>query len=338
MINWLLYHLETLSLTRRQSIKRVFVSLIEFPVIGKIYHYLYYAIIKRKAYPHLTSLDIETYNVCNFRCTMCPYPDMTREKMLMSMDLFKKIIDDAVKNNIGEVCLNFYNEPFLDPLLFERIEYVKSKGLKVMFNSNGSLLTGEKINALLDTSLDSISFSFDAATKEAYEKTRVGGDFNRTKNNILELIRERNRRGLKKPFVIIYFVAQNDNFQEISKFKSFWKEYCDRVNIGWVDARRTEGLLPEDLKIRKSRDIYPCRSIFQHMLVMSSGKVALCCFDYDGSIVLGDLNEQSINEVWNSDKIKGIRELHLSGQGNKIKLCKDTICGMLYTEGSYRWM
>ena len=113
---------------------------------------------------------------------MCPYPDMTREKVLMSMDLFKKIIDDATTNSIKEVCLNFYNEPLLDPLLFERIKYAKSKGLRVMFNSNGCLLTEEKINALLDSGLDSITFSFDAATKETYEKTRVGGDFEKTKS------------------------------------------------------------------------------------------------------------------------------------------------------------
>jgi MoaA/NifB/PqqE/SkfB family radical SAM enzyme len=311
--------------------------LIEFPIIGEIYHRLYYAVIKRRAYPHLTAIDIETYNVCNLRCTMCPYPDMTREKVLMSMDLFKKIINDATTNNIRQLCLNFYNEPLLDPLLFERIKYAKSKGLRVMFNSNGCLLTGEKISALLDSGLDSISFSFDGAKKETYEKLRVGANFEKTVNNIMELIKERNRRGLRKPSVTMYFVAQKHNYQEISKFKSFWKKFADRVSIGLVDTRRMEGLLPEEFELKKLRRIYPCREIFQHMLIMSNGKVALCCVDYDGSIVLGDLNQQTINELWNSNKINKIRELHLSGQGDKIKLCRDTSCGMLYEEGSYRW-
>ncbi len=337
MLNRSLSYLESLSLTKRQLIKRVFISLIELPIISGIYYRAYYILIRRKASQGLTKLDIETYNVCNLRCVMCPYPDMTREKVLMSMELFKKVIDDATTNRIKGVCLNFYNEPLLDPLLFERINYAKSKGLNVMFNSNGCLLTEEKTNALLDSGLDSISFSFDAATKETYEKTRVGGDFEKTKSNIIELIKERNGRGLGKPSVAVYFVAQKDNYQEISKFKSFWKEFADEVHIGWVDARRTEGLLPEDLKLKKSRHIYPCRSIFQRMVVMSNGKVALCCVDYDGSTVLGDLNEQTINEVWNSNNIKKLRELHLNGQGDKMNLCKGTNCGAIYKEGAYNW-
>ena len=333
----LISYLESLSLAKRESLKRVFLSLIDFPITSGVYHRAYYLLIRKKAARGLSEIDIETYNVCNLRCTMCPYPDMTREKVLMNMDLFKKIVDDATLNNIRQICLNFYNEPLLDPLLFERIKYAKSKGIKVMFYSNGCLLTGKKINLLLDSGLDSVNFSFDGATKETYEKIRVGANFEKTKNNIIQLINERNRRGFKKPSVVVYLVAQKDNYQELSKFKSFWKEFADGVSVGLVDTRRREGLLPGELKSKKSRRIYPCRSIFQHMVVLSNGKVALCCIDSDGSVVLGDLNKQTINEVWNSNKIKKIRELHLSGQGDKIKLCRDTNCGMLYNWGAYCW-
>ncbi len=180
-------------------------------------------------------------------------------------------------------------------------------------------------------------FSVGGATKETYERIYVGADFEETKNNIIELIKKRNLKRLKTPLVTLYLVAQKENYRDLSEFRSFWKEFADKVNIGWVDARRTEGLLPEQLKLLKSGRIYPCRSIFEHMVVMSNAEVALCCFDYDGSVVLGDLNKQTISEVWNSDKIRKIRELHLSKQGDKIKLCRDTNCGMLYKEGAYWW-
>ena len=54
-------------------------------------------------------------------------------KKVMGIELFKKIVDDCFSEGIRNFNLNFYNEPFLDPLLFERVKYMKSKGLKVSF-------------------------------------------------------------------------------------------------------------------------------------------------------------------------------------------------------------
>lgn len=333
----LISYLRSFYLAKRPLINRMFISLVDFPLIRRVYRYAYFNLIRRKASQNLTLINLETYNVCNLRCKMCTYSNMTRKKVLMSMDLFKKIIDDSVANNVKEVSLNFICEPLLDPLLFERIKYAKSKGLTVTFNSNGCLLTEEKIDALLDTGLDSVWFSLDAITKETYEKIRIGGDFEKAKNNIIKLIEKRNQKGIEKPSITVSFVTQKDNYQEISKFKSFWKECADNVHIGWINPMGKEGVSNAELELKGSRYLYPCRPIFHEMTVMSNGKVVLCCVDYDGSIVLGDLNEQTISEIWNSDKIKKIREVHISGHGDEIKLCRDTKCRILYKDGAYVW-
>ena len=80
------------------------------------------------------------------------------------MALFKKIVDDAVAFRVRSVCLNNCNEPLLDSLLIERIRYAKNRGLEVNFTSNGTLLTEDKIEALLDSGIDGVNFSFDGAT------------------------------------------------------------------------------------------------------------------------------------------------------------------------------
>lgn len=332
-------YLAGLSLAWRELIVRAFLQLINLPMIGAIYHRLYYRVIKEKASHILSEIDIEIYNVCNLRCIMCPYSDMTREKVQMSMDLFRKIIDDAAANGIKEVGFSNYNEPLLDTLLFERIRYAKSEGLRVHFFSNGTLLTEDRIDALLDSGLDSIECSFDGATKETYERIRVGADFEKTKNGIIQLIEERDRRELAKPSVTIFFVAQKDNYHEAERFKQFWKQLANNVSYAVVDSRKTGELLPDELASKriKPKYLYPCISVFQKLTVLSNGKVALCCFDYDGKAILGDLNKQTINEVWNSDEYKEIRELHLSGRGDKIKLCRDIHCRALYRDSAYNW-
>ena len=205
--------------------------------MSTIYRRLYYRVIREQASKGLRHIDIETYNLCNLKCKMCPYPSMTREKVRMSIELFKKIIDDAVATRVRSVCLNNCNEPLLDNLLVERIKYAKSRGLEVSFTSNGTLLTDDKAEALLGSGIDAVNFSFDGATKETYERIRVGANFEKTQNNIIRLIKERDRRGLTKPTVCIFIVAQKNNFHQVEKVKTFWKKFADNVNCTIIDSR-----------------------------------------------------------------------------------------------------
>jgi MoaA/NifB/PqqE/SkfB family radical SAM enzyme len=263
---------------------------------------------------------------------------MTREKSLMNMELFQKIVDDAAREGIREVGLNFYNEPFADPLIFERISYVRHRGMKALLFSNGTLLTEDKANALLASGLDSVVFSFDGGTKEAYEGIRVGADFEKTKDHIVALIKERNRRGLEKPSILITFAAQRDNYHDIRAFRALWRGLADGVNVSEVDNRLVEGLLPDELKRHdRPKRLYPCRRLFNTVNVMSNGKVALCCRDFDGSVLLGDLNQQTIHEVYTSPKWVQLRQMHFNGGGDKMKLCREIQCPDIYRDGAYLW-
>ena len=330
-------YLSVFSLEARRRVTKMFIILDSFPILGTIYRHIYYALVK-KAVRGLTSLEIEGYNVCNLRCVMCPYHKMTREKTLMSMELFEKIIDDAANIGVKTIGLNFYNEPLADPLIFERIKYVKNKGLSCIFFSNGTLLSKEKIDAILSSGVDSITFSFDGATKEAYEKIRIGADFEKTQDNIISLIKERNKRGASQPAIFIGFAVQKGNYQDMKAFRSFWRGLADGVNVGEVDSRKEDGLGPDEFKRRlESKHLYPCCRIFSTMNVMSNGQVALCCMDFDGSVMLGDLNKQTISEVYSSAKWVQIRQLHLKGEGDKISLCHKTRCPYIYMNGSYIW-
>lgn len=59
--------------------------------------------------------------------------------------------------------------------------------------------------------------------------------------------------------------------------------------------------------------------------------------DYDGSIILGDLNTQTIHEVYSSPKLERIRQMHMNGEGDKIKLCKDINCVNLFRDSATLW-
>lgn len=316
--------------------KKAFFAGINAPVLSGAYKRAYTRRIKGrlKNFRYPPAISIEPYNVCNLKCIMCPYRNMTRPKTLMNMELFKKIIDNAARLGIGEVSLTFYNEPLIDPHLFERINYAKSRGMRVLFYSNATILNDDKIRKILDNPPDAIRFSFDGATKEVYEKIRRGANFDLAKGNILKLVEERKRLKLNKPRIEINFTIQKDNFKEAKDFESFWKKNVDYVDFGIFDNRVEDDLIG-DMHVRAPKNFYPCRRLWRELTVMSSGKVALCCVDFDGSTVVGDLNLQTIEEVWNSPKFAAIRDYHLKGEGNKISLCKT--CDHLGRQSMYSW-
>ena len=227
-------------------------------------------------------LSIEPYNICNARCVMCPYQNMTRPKVKMTMELYQKIIDDVVANGLKAVNLNFYNEPFLDEEIFERIAYAKSRHLKVAMFSNGSLLTAGIIDKILASGLDVIDFSFDAFTKETYEKIRLNLNFEITRDNILNLIKTRNERGLAKPMINLVFVKSKNNLKEANDFEKFWSGLADGAGFSHDDNRNNTVDVCGHVA-------YPCRRLWSEMLVMSDGRVPLCCVDCDGEVILGDL-------------------------------------------------
>jgi len=266
---------------------------------------------------------IEPINICNLRCKMCPYKLMMRKKSKMSMELSERIIDDVIRFGIKEVRFAGWGEPTLDNLLFDRIIYAKRKGLIVGLTTNATLLNEKIASNILETDMDYIIFSFDGVSKETYERIRIGADFERTIENIRRLVKYRNERGLNRPVINVNIVLQDDNRIELPKFKNFWKNYADGISVG-------EGynlIAPLTYNIKRA---YPCFRLFHEIMVMSDGKVPLCCVDYNGEVILGDLKSQTLEEIWASEKLKEIQKLHLKGEGYKIEICEKCDCLYIY--------
>jgi len=311
---------------------------INLPILAKLYYRLYYPMILRKLSSRPQQIAIETYNICNLKCIMCPYLKMSRPKMKMPMGLFQKIVDDASQNGFTEINLTLYSEPLLDDLIFERIAYAKGKGLKVGLTSNGTLLTNDKSKEIIESRLDWIFLSIDGNTKESYERIRVGANFEDTCANIRELIKLRRQKNASKPLIIIHSTVLTKDNLHASKLLMPILKGADHFTMALADSRREEKFFfarNSFLKVHKTR-LYPCPILWGAPSVMSNGKVNLCCKDYDGSIELGDLNKQTIEEIMSSDKLNKIKELHLRGEADKIELCKN--CDSLYRASLSWWV
>lgn len=318
----------------RNTLKTAFFMAVNLPVISSLYSKIYINHIRKKIEGLKVSditVSVEPNNVCNSQCVMCPYHKMTRKKEIMSMELFQKIIDDCVGCGVKKFNLNFYNEPFLDPFIFDRIKYLKSKGVRTQLFSNGSVLDDEKINKILESGLNDLKFSIDAATKETYEKIRIGLVFEKTVSNIESLVSRKKELGCNGPKISLVFVRQKLNESEVDDFKLYWENKVDNIIISFDDNRNdTSSFLQKENLIP-----YPCRKLWTELAVTSDGKVVLCCVDYDGKIIQGDFNTQYLKEIWEGQKLKYIRDLHLNFKANQIDICKN--CVHPYRMNLTRW-
>jgi len=267
-------------------------------------------------------VEIGITNACNSNCIMCPH-SLLKEIGTMKMGLYRKIIDNCSRLKIKSVTLSFFGEPLLDPTLIEKVKYAKSKNMRVVFFSNASLLTERWAYDLINSGLDGINISFDAYTKETYEKIRKGLKFDIVKKNIENLIRIRNKLGRKNPSICLIFVEMNENKKEIKDFYKDWKKKVESINL--LNMRNWAGGIEKNssnsFHCNKRSTRVPCALLWQKMMVDWNGDVVLCCDDWDHAMVLGNLKNQTIEEVWKGEKLKNIRKLHVKREFEKIPKC-----------------
>lgn len=138
-------------------------------------------------------LDIETASICDLACPHCFREYIITPDKIMNFELYKKIIDTAVKWKVPSIKLNWRGEPLLNPKLSKFINYAKNNGiLEVSINTNATNLDEKKSNELIDSGLDLIIYSFDGGTKKTYEKMRPSRFKNNKFEDVLKNIRQFN--------------------------------------------------------------------------------------------------------------------------------------------------
>jgi len=256
-------------------------------------------------------VQIESTNICNAKCVFCPRDDMHRKQGVMDMALFRKIVDECAGLGIEHVRMHNYGEPFVDRSLVEKVRYAKQRGIpQVGMISNGSLITEGAARGMVEAGLDAINISVDASGREVFESTRLGLKYDKVIGNIERLVRIREELNRTRPKLILSFVRQDNSVDE-QAFIEHWRRIADKIHI--TDLHNWAGTLNQESDVN-----YPCYRPWLTFTVLWDGRVSLCCADFDGRTVLGDLRTSTIRDVWNSDAYRGVRRQHLESGGPDI--------------------
>ena len=253
----------------------------------------------------LRTIQIESSTACNGRCTFCPRFDMKRKSGSMTDELFYKIVDEATEMGVTKITPFLNGEPFLFPRLFSWLDYLRDRHITFDLYTNASMMNKEKADKINTyENIEHLCFSMHGWNKETYEK-QMGINYEVSKRNVDYFI------SIAKIPYRVHMIASEDNIPGAEEFRKTWGENAAMFKYAnWAGAR------PADM----SGEQHPCQRILEEMTVYWDGRVNLCCMDSDGGVILGDLNTQTVKEVWESNQWMRDRHKNLDFD---LTLCRD---------------
>lgn len=166
--------------------------------------------------PVLRHLQVEITGACNLQCRMCLVryrPALDRRTALFPLDRFVALLDGAPQ--LKRVTLQGLGEPLLHPDLTAMVATCAARGIRVGFNTNGTLLTARRIDALLRAGLDWLHVSVDGATPRTFESIRDGARFDQVIRNLRRVVAARATLDSTSPTVQLNAVLMRANLPEL---------------------------------------------------------------------------------------------------------------------------
>jgi MoaA/NifB/PqqE/SkfB family radical SAM enzyme len=254
--------------------------------------------------PLLYTVAIEVTNACNLKCKICQSRG-SRPQGFMDTKLFEKSILQAHEMGVPRVGLFLGGEPLLHPKFLQFLRLACTTIPEVVYFSNGFFLDEEVAMESINYGVDTINVSLDGV-KECHERMRPGSDYNRVKKNIERLLQIRDYR--TKPTISVNMMLYDQTEQDIQDFIDEWAGKVDYAGVSVSKPSSFQRDYEHPFWHESETYNVPyCRSPYYYMAVTWDGKVLPCC-DVTGTEILGDLNTQSLKDIWYGDNFKLARK------------------------------
>ena len=229
-------------------------------------------------------VNIETHNLCNRSCTFCKFGQQEKTKAsYISLSIIDKISTELIGLNFnGRVHFTGINEPLIDKRIFNIISKFKDLKAKRSLTTNGDYLDENCLEKLKDSGLTHLNVSI--YSDDHYDKIKqscFGWNY-----GIVDMRPNHER---------LYNVLSN--------------------RAGSLDLSEIIGNELVQIKNKLSKD-KGCSRPYQYITIIHTGEVILCPEDMYASCIMGDLNNNSLLEIWNNEKFLHYRNT-LKKEGRK---------------------
>lgn len=293
------------------------------------------------------SISIEPTTACNLRCPECPsgLRSFTRPTGMLEPALFQKVIDELAPT-LSYLTFYFQGEPFLHKNFLDLVDYAHGKGIYTATSTNGHFITSKSARQIVASGLDRLIISIDGTTQDTFEAYRVGGQLDKVIEGARHMVSAKSAMRSSTPHLIFQFLVVRPNEHQIDEVKRLGRQIgVDEVKfktaqiydyedgnalIPTIEKYSRYKQLPDGKYAIKNKLLDHCWKMWHSCVITWDGKVVPCCFDKDAHHVMGDCNEQSFAEIWNSKAYHAFRE-QLFVSRSTIEMCKNC------TEGTKVW-
>jgi radical SAM protein with 4Fe4S-binding SPASM domain len=264
---------------------------------------------------------------------------------MLSKSLFENTIDQ-LSRTLSYLTFYFQGEPFLHPSFLEMVDYASRQGIYTATSTNAHYLKDESARRTVESGLDRLIISIDGTTQETYSSYRIGGDLEKVVEGTKNILKWKKALKATTPHVVFQFLVVKPNEHQIQDvYKIAGELGVDQVVLKTAqiyDYKKGSDLIPSQeiySRYKKNSDgsysiknelLNHCWKMWHSCVITWDGKVVPCCFDKDAHYVLGDLNKNSFDEIWNGGKYNEFRASLLRSR-NEIEMCKNC------TEGTKVW-
>ena len=293
------------------------------------------------------SISIEPTTACNLRCPECPsgLRAFSRPTGNLRSDFFRKTIDD-LHRDLSFLIFYFQGEPYINPDFLDMVQYASQRGIYTITSTNGHFLNEANARKTIESGLDRLIISVDGSTQEVYEQYRKSGKLEVVLQGARNVVKWKKELKSKTPHLIFQFLVVRPNEHQIPEIYKLAEEIgIDEVRLKTAqiyDYAQGNPLIPNQdrySRYRKQADgsyriknqlLNHCWKLWHACVITWDGVVVPCCFDKDAQYRMGNLQEQSLREVWQQQPYREFRKQLLKGR-DKIDIC--TNC----TEGCKIW-
>ncbi len=265
-------------------------------------------------------LQIEPTSICNYRCLFCYQVDeeFTRKSNgmmgMMTFDLFRQIIDQT-EGKCEAVTLASRGEPLVCPDIEAMLRYAGGKFLALKLNTNAWFLNEKICHAILESEVNTVVFSADAASEPSYSRLRVNGKLERVYENIKRFRDIRERHYPKARVLTRVSGVKVPDTDGLEDMENLWGELVDQV--AFVKYNPWENSYEQTVNAIKE----PCSDLWRRMFVWWDGKVNPCDLDFKSHLCVGNAESESLSDLWKSSKYMSLRENHRAKTRSQREPC-----------------
>ena len=259
--------------------------------------------------PFPLHVDIETASTCNMDCPMC-YRRSLKHTGQMEPELFRSVVDECAREEVYSVRLSWRGETLTHPKIRELIDYACKRIPNVSFLTNAFYIDEDMARTFINFGVNYVAVSFDGIN-DVYEKVRAPAKFKENRARLAKLLELRNKAGSKRPQVRLCTIwpAIKDNPETYSAVMTPVSDYI--VCNPYINFAG-----PMTLK-----QDFICQYPWERLVVGYNGDTQ-CCTGWNATdIILGNAWNKSLRDMWHSNTMKMIREIHASGRRMSLESC-----------------